>query len=162
VKKIPLTRGKVAFVDDRDFALVSHFKWRAGSTQGGKFYRAITYVCGHLISMHRLILNCQSAIDHRNGNPLDNRRRNLRRATHSQNAANCKKWQRATSSKYKGVTRHKKRNRWVAQIGVNGRRLYLGSFADERAAAEAYDQAARKFFGGFARLNFPLQRKGNL
>lgn len=57
------------------------------------------------------------------------------------------------SSQYKGV--YKKRSRWAARIAVNGETTWLGTFKTEEEAARAYDAAAKRLHGEFARLNFP-------
>ncbi|MGD0572653.1 MAG: AP2/ERF family transcription factor [Sedimentisphaerales bacterium] len=96
-------------------------------------------------------------VDHFNRNGLDNRRANLRLATRAQNSCNTKK-QKGCSSKFKGVCFHKNRkgpNPWDAYIDVNNRRINLGCFPTEISAARAYDSAAKKYHGEFARLNFP-------
>lgn len=85
-------------------------------------------------------------VDHINCDPSDNRIANLRLATRQQNRANSK------SSKPKGVVKAK--NRWQAQITINGRNTYLGSFRSPEEAAAAYDAAARESFGDFARSNY--------
>lgn len=93
------------------------------------------------------------AIDHINGNRADNRRCNLRIASGHENNRNRKK-RRVASSVFKGV--NKDWNRWRARIRFGDQRIELGSFASEREAAVAYDNAARAEFGRFAALNFPL------
>jgi AP2 domain/HNH endonuclease len=109
-------------------------------------------------TLHRFILGITDPkifVDHINRKGLDNRKSNLRVCTRSQNAANGKKrtaW--SASSPLRGVTWHKRARKWHAQIGVNGKRRHLGYFADEIAAARAYDAAAREYFGAFARCNF--------
>lgn len=115
--------------------------------------------------LHRVILSRiinrqmvpSEQCDHVNGDRLDNRRHNLRVATHGENAVNRKAH---GASVYLGV--HRDRQRWAAQIrplgsGTNGRRLYLGAYATEEEAARAYDRAAREHHGEFARLNFPQE-----
>jgi hypothetical protein len=93
-------------------------------------------------------------VDHRNTNGLDNRRSNLRLATYSQN--NCNKAKRKnTSSRYVGVCFNKQLKRWGAYIKPQGKKIFLGYFDNEIDAAHAYDAAARKYHGEFARLNFP-------
>jgi hypothetical protein len=94
-------------------------------------------------------------VDHQNSNPLDNRRSNLRLATHLQNSHNRKKTKIKTTSKYLGVSFDKYRKKWHVRILHMGKRINLGRFADEDEAGRAYDAAAKKYFGEFARLNFP-------
>jgi hypothetical protein len=62
---------------------------------------------------------------------------------------------RPVTSRFKGVSWCEPRGKWVAQIGSDARTKYLGGFSDEIAAAEAYDEAARRLFGEHAQLNFP-------
>lgn len=93
-------------------------------------------------------------IDHINANPSDNRLANLREATVTQNKQNTGPHKDAQSG-LKGMWYRRERSRWVAQIVVGGELKRLGSFRDKLAAARAYDEAARKYFGEFARCNFP-------
>lgn len=112
----------------------------------------------HRVILSRIInraIGPDEQCDHVNGNRLDNRRYNLRVATHGQNMANRKAW---GLSRYLGVSAHK--GKWQALIrqpapGTEGRKIYLGLFADEAEAARAYDRAARECHGEYARLNFP-------
>lgn len=88
-------------------------------------------------------------IDHVNRDKTDNRWRNLRAASYSQNGAN-----RIASSNNacgaKGV-RQGSRNRWRAQIGIKGIYYNLGSFDTVEAAEAAYQNAAKRHFGEFAK-----------
>lgn len=96
-------------------------------------------------------------IDHRNGIKGDNRFENLRDCSNEQNCRNYEKPR--GSSKYRGVCWVKRDQKWAASIsaGSAGKKS-LGHYGDERTAALAYDDAARKFHGEFATLNFPEER----
>jgi hypothetical protein len=89
-------------------------------------------------------------IDHRNGDPSDNRIANLRPCSHAENTRNVK-MHRDTASGMKGVYRDKKK--WVSRIYVAGKDHFLGTFATREEAAAAYDEAARELHGEFARLS---------
>lgn len=109
------------------------------------------------VRIHRMVLNCTGetkCVDHINGNKLDNRKINLRECSVSENAMN-KRRKVTSNSRYKGVTWHKKNNKWQAQIEINSKSKYIGQFDNELEAALAYDRMARELFGDFARVNFP-------
>jgi hypothetical protein len=91
--------------------------------------------------------------DHRDGNKLNNCRYNLRECNTSQNAANKKKLDGATS-KYKGVSWNKRAGKWEVSIIARGAKYYLGKYDNEIDAAKAYDKKAIELFGEFARPNF--------
>jgi hypothetical protein len=139
------------------------FYWRkrrgnmaAGLEAGGfhKRYLAIRIDGVHHLA-HRLAWlyvhgkHPSEEIDHRNGNPADNRIANLRECSHAQNARNVGR--RRNRSGFKGVS--PRGRKWIAQIGLNGRTIYLGLFATAQKAADAYDEAARLYHGEFARTN---------
>lgn len=161
-REIPLTKGKVALVDDDDYEALNKFNWCAFRVKTGDYYavRSSSISGGQsrrTILMHREIANAPAGleVDHINGVTLDNRRANLRLATKSQNAANRRKKKPSTSSQYLGVTWHTLRGKWAARITVNWEHRHLGLYVDEREAALAYDRAARQYRGEFAVLNFP-------
>jgi len=140
------------------------FRWRkrmnrkvlAGDIAGSLAvdrYRKITirrkkYRAHHLAWLYVTGEWCPVMIDHRDGDPSNNRWTNLRRATGSQNNAN-RRLPRNNACRLKGVSRH--RRRWRATIRKNGRRHHLGIFRMPQAAHAAYVKAARKLFGEFAR-----------
>jgi hypothetical protein len=89
-------------------------------------------------------------IDHEDGDGLNNQLSNLRLATESQNLANSKK-RSDNSTGWKGVSFNKGFGRYIAQIGANGKKYYLGHFATAEDAHAAYVEAAKKYHGEFAR-----------
>lgn len=109
--------------------------------------------------VHRLIwiyahgpIPASMSIDHINGDPTDNRLVNLRLATHLQNMRNVKRPTHNTSG-YKGVSWHRRDRRWRAQIKTGKVTKFLGNFTSKEEAASAYNMAAQRMFGEFARLN---------
>ena len=162
VVEIPLTQGRVALVDDEDAdRVIAAGPWHAYRNK--KTWYAKHTVCvakgaWQSIPLHRFILGAgpeAPSIDHINGNGLDNCRKNLRHCTTAENLCNARK-RRGTSSRYKGVYLDVASGKWKAQAQVHGRRISLGRFDSEIDAAEAYDAAARRHYGEFARTNFRL------
>ena len=166
MREIPLTKGKFALVDDKDFELVSQFKWQHYTNKRGHEY-ATTGKRRHplprlFFKMHRLILGVKKGevVDHIDGNGLNNTRANLRVCTMAENSRhrlrkNSSNRNRSKpTSIYKGVYRiDTKQPRWVAAIGCDRKTNYLGCFPSELEAAAAYDRAALRLFGKFASLN---------
>ena len=110
------------------------------------------YVISRGGRLHHVILNTKNLTDHINGNPLDNRKNNLRICSVNQNARNSKRPINNTSG-FKGVTWHIHVKKWKATIGVNSQNIHLGYFDNKIEAARAYNQAAKKYHGEFARFN---------
>lgn len=156
-KQIPLSgkrgKGKFAIVDDEDFEIASAYTWSYS-----KGY-AVTSVGGRKdkkrIYLHRLISGDPPEglfVDHIDGDPLNNQRNNLRFVTIAQNAYNMAP-NRNTSSSFKGVSWDSSRNFWHARIQFDKATTNLGFFMSELDAARAYNVAAIKHFGEYARLN---------
>lgn len=162
MKKIPLTQGKVALVDDEDYERVVQYKWNAHyhKPSGNWYARRTIDGLGRQISMHRFIMSAPagSKVDHIDRDGLNNQRSNLRFATTAQNGANRAKGRNQTTSRYKGVHWYATVGKWKATIVVAQRTIFLGHFELEEDAAKAYDEAAIAHFGEFARTNFELNR----
>ena len=151
--EIPLTKGKVALVDAKDFSLVSKYTWCAMWNGHNWYAVSRTGSTFRNIYMHRLIMGATEGaeVDHRRvGDTLDNRRGNLRVCTRSQNGANSRS---KNSTGFKGV--RKRNGRFHAPITSFKTARHLGVFNSLEEAARAYDKAAIAVFGEFARINFP-------
>lgn len=164
MREIELTQGKVAIVDDGDYAYLSQFKWYAHKPKAGGRDGNIWYATRHIrlpsgrvssLAMHRAIMEASNGVlvDHVDGDGLNNQRVNLRLCTYRQNRLNSPS-RRIATSKYKGVSWNSRAKKWQAQIGVDGKNIYLGCFLDELEAASVYDHAAQGLHGEFARTNF--------
>lgn len=158
MKEIQLTQGKVAVIDDEDFEQVSMYHWRATRVKN-RFYAA-RYIKPEkgkyrIELLHRFIMKALPGqqVDHIDGDGLNCTRLNMRFATNVQNQHNRGK-HRDNTSGYKGVNWMKGRQRWRARIMVNRREIHIGLFYTAIEAAIAYDEAALKYHGAFARLNF--------
>lgn len=153
MKSIPLTKGKAATVDDHDAAKVADFSWYFHS-EGYAARRETIDGKSRIIYMHRQLLNAPAdmVVDHVNGNRLDNRRSNIRLATHSQNNVNADRPAHNTSG-YKGVSWSKVAGRWEAYVTVNRKKKYLGLFLTAEAAAKEYNRVMSDIFGDRVKLN---------
>lgn len=139
--------GKFALVDDEDYEWIMQWDWYvtvAGYVVRNK--RAKTFY------LHREIAcpNKYKEIDHVNRNKLDNRKSNLRECSSSQNKMN-----RPSKGRFdvKGIHWDSKRGKYSARLFYKGKNLFLGRYSTKRDAAQAYNQAAKKYYGEFAYLN---------
>lgn len=161
-KRIELTKGYIAIVDDEDYDWLIKHSWHVHDSRPSVRY-AMSWIKGKIIRMHRLILLHYGqledglTVDHIDGNGLNNQKANLRTCTQAENTRNRKG---PFKNGYRGI--HKsgsKKNPWRAQIKVNYKPICLGNFSTKEDAARAYDAAARKHHGEFASLNFPLSQE---
>lgn len=157
MKKIQLTRGQIALVDDGDFEYLNQFKWCTHQSREQPYAARHTPWCDgkrKYILMHREIMNppINMQVDHKNRDTLDNRRGNLRICTNRENSMNSARYINNACG-FKGVILDKSCAKWRARITIGGKKIHLGMFGDLRKAALAYNNAAIKYFGKFARLN---------
>lgn len=151
---IKLTQGKETCVDLKDWPKVAGHRWYAHK-HGRTFYaRTNTYTGSRHgnLKLHRVLLP-GSRVDHEDGNGLNNLLSNLRSATAQQNQGNAR-LRSDNSTGFKGVTYYERNGKFGAQIRVSGKNKFLGLFLLPEEAACAYDTAAKKYFGEFARINF--------
>ncbi len=133
MRKLPLTQGKFAIIDNSDFDYLNQWKW--------SFDRSIGYAVrtekSHKIYLHRLLMNPQERkqVDHINGRKLDNRRNNLRNVTHTQNTHN--KHKILSNTNRLNIHFHKKHKRFDVSIMRNGKHIYRARFATLRQAVIA-------------------------
>lgn len=150
---IPLTQSKQAIVDEDNYCNLIKYNWHY--TNYGYAARRDNKN-NKMVLMHRYILNTSEneIYDHKNRNPLDNRKCNLRKCDRSQNGANSK--QRSSKSGYRGVSQHVS-GLWHARTNYKRKEISIGYFKSKEDAARARDKIARKIFGEFAVLNFPCE-----
>ncbi len=153
MKKILLTQGKYTLVDDEDYDELMQWKWCAAYHPSGGWRVHRKYKHSKTVLMSRFIMNAPKGmdVDHRNGNPMDNRRSNLRVCTHQENCQGRRPNKNCLSN-YKGVSWF--RGKWRVVIGTNKKQLYLGRFSNEEEAAKVYDTKAKELFGEYAYTNF--------
>jgi hypothetical protein len=145
---------QLAVVDDEDFERLSQFKWYRCGTADRFTIRRLPWIDGRTKSISlasEVMNNIGKLYDHKDRNPLNNQKFNLREATYSQNAANVEKF--GGTSKHKGVDYFKKYGKYRARISYNNRVYHLGFFDLEIDAALAYNARAVKLHGAFAVLN---------
>lgn len=153
-----IIKSHTVIVDDEDAEFVKSRKWNVKVLPCGRSY-AYTNIRHHgkryQIMLHHCVVGRIKGIDidHKNRNSLDNRRENLRFATRQQNSCNSQKRRTQTSSKFRGVCWNKRDQKWKAYIKHHQRRISIGNFTAEVAAAKAYNVKSLELHGEFASLN---------
>jgi len=155
--------GREIEIDEVDAPILDMRTWifQKSAQNQSRWYLAAS-IGGSKVYLHRMLLKPPPGmtVDHINGNGLDNRRCNLRVASRSQNNAN-----RAiaiSKSGFKGVEKTPE-GKFRAHISApmsersTHKKMHLGIYARAEDAARAYDDAAIKRWGDFARLNFPTK-----
>ena len=160
---IRLPSGDITKISPEDEELLSKFPWWRISSKHVRV-AAPVYNNGKRLDvwLHKAIMDTPDGMDtdHINGDPLDNRRENLRVCTHAQNVTNKAKKKNAHLSDYKGVVYRPDRNKtypWFAYVSKHRKQISVGYFSTERDAAMASDAVARVVHGHYAWLNFPEQ-----
>lgn len=150
MKELRITNG-VAIVDDDDYEWLKKHSWTR--VKNG-YVKLVIHAGLTAMAMHRAIIKAKNGeiVDHINGDPLDNRKSNLRICTNQQNLFNRGK-QKNNTTGYKGVSFSN--GKFRSKTVLNGKSKHLGSFDNAVDAAKAYDEFAKKHHGEFARLNFP-------
>lgn len=156
MKHIPVGKdGLFAVVDEADYEELAKYKWDLT----GHRYAARQWQKDRIKNysyMHREIMNPPAGmiVDHINGDPLDNRRSNLRICTLADNAHNSKTPKNNTSG-FKGVYFYKARGKYTARIMAARKSYNLGYFNTALEASAAYQAAAKIYHGEFARQTAP-------
>ena len=135
-------------IDEEDRKKVEKYRWHVNSGYlrgwvGNKKMRLQNYIISPPDGYY---------VDHINGNPLDNRKENLRIVSKIENSRN-RKLNHNNTSGYRGVYYDKRSDNWVARINYFKKKLHLGSFNNKKDAACAYNRAAIKYYGSFAQFN---------
>ena len=149
--KLKTKKGEEFLIDDEDFSKIKDYKWHI-HTGKCKYKYLSSIIDKKLILLHRLITNCPRGreVDHINNDGLDNRKCNLRICTHSENIMNSKRNSRNTTG-FKGVSLVGRK--FLAQLVVNKKYIYIGIFNTITSATRAYNNAAIKYHGEFAQIN---------
>ncbi|MDD5010940.1 MAG: AP2 domain-containing protein [Phycisphaerae bacterium] len=179
-------KNRCAVVSPKDYKKISQYRWQLVEEKDKPCY-AVRLEGRKMISMHREIMGAQllkaarnrtdpfdlvqqgalqaaqgkKIVHHKDGDGLNNTKENLQIVTVAENNRYCRKRGRGGSSKYKGVSIHKRSGKWQASIKYDGVRKSLGSYESEEEAGRAYDEAAKIYHGQYAVLNFREEKQIN-
>jgi hypothetical protein len=145
-------KGYVVVIDKTSLPLIKEGGWCPSKQKNGRVYFQRNR-SGKREFLHRVIagVSCGDT-DHRNGDTLDLRKKNLRPASRSQNMMNRGR-QKNNKSGYKGVSWAPWTNRWRAQISFGGIFYHIGYFTDPKKAAKAYAAEAKTIAGLFSKAD---------
>jgi hypothetical protein len=138
-------KGEEFYFDLEDYDKIKNYCWRIDNNG-----YVVSRDNSKIIKIHRHILNCTAdmTVDHINHKKIDNRKKNLRIVTNSQNSMNTKINSKNTSG-CKGVNYDKRNNKWVVRIGLNRKRIHIGYFDDFEEAVKVRKKAEVKYHGEF-------------
>jgi hypothetical protein len=153
---VPLTQGYEAIIDAADVHMVDGWNWYAMVLTNTVYVARNSHRDANgnrnTILLHRVIIGCPDGldVDHRDADGLNNRRCNLREATHAQNMRN-RRIQADNTSGFKGASWHKNSGKWQAKISIDGKEHHLGLHPTPEEAHAAYASASARLHGEFGR-----------
>ncbi len=157
-----LSSGRILIIDKRSLPILRLGSWYVGANG---------YVYTNRALLHRILTNAgpEDVVDHRNGDPLDNRLRNLRLVTNTENIRCRHVRNKNNTSGFPGVSKTFARGRsgvtydlakpWFAKITVARAQIALGRFETKEQAATAYEVATQYYFGKFAPHTLPVFKR---
>lgn len=131
---------------------VNRGKALAGKVAGSVYKNGYVYICldridylaNRLAWFYTHKVWPVNFIDHKDGNPQNNRIKNLREATHAENQTNRRKAASSNKTGYLGVSFAKNMGRYVARMQFEGKYRVIGYFDTPEDASKAYLEAKRK------------------
>lgn len=154
MRKVPLTQGAFALVDESDLENTSKNYWTLGNGKRGRYAKRRVGP-SDVVLMHREIMGLSKGdgfvVDHINGNGLDNRRMNLRVCSNGENLRN-RGASKSNKSGHKGISFDKSRNKWSVEICVDYKKVFRKRFTCLDEAVKAQREMMKKYHGDFARV----------
>lgn len=151
-------KGEQIIIDTEDYEKVKPYCWWVNNTG---YVGTTLHHHSRNIQLHRLIMdvldNTDVIVDHKNGNPLDNRKCNLRLCTRAENSYN-KKMQPYNTSGVTGVYWNTEKSKWIAQICYKNKHINLGYYENKEDAIKARKQGEDTYFGEFSYNNSRINK----
>lgn len=153
IVEVKTRKGNIFLIDNGDAEKALRYTWCLSKTG-----YPVAMINHKTVKLHRYLLDCspKDIVDHIDGNPLNNTRKNLRICTQKQNSRNCKIAKNNTTG-YPGVSLIKKSGRYRARIMVNRKEIRLGHYIALEDAINARKKAEQKYFKTFAPCNGALR-----